>query len=432
MKLPKEPPKKINPTDFAKVIVKNISKDNFNELVREFNEEYYYWEEILYRDTPKNISKENFWHYLKLERNKNVKKFNIGRYKFKYNLTNKILQRLHEFDFNLAGSLGNSVIPKEDKDKFFLSSIIEESINSSKLEGASTTIDVAKDMILNKKTPKDKSQRMILNNYNAMKKILELKNKKLTKELLLDLHKVITQDTLENKNYEGRFRNNNKVKVIDKTSGEVFHSPPNFSEIPELIDDLCKFYNNEGDFFIHPVVKANILHFLLGFIHPFYDGNGRTARCIFFLFLISNNYWLFEYLSISRIIIKSPSQYAKAYVYSELDENDLTYFIKYKTEKIDLAFNDLKEYIKLKTQEKEDSMKLFKTENITERQAEILGLFLKNNFKKITALEISERFNITKQTARSDLNNLVKLKFLFEKKSGNKILYFKDEKSIYQ
>lgn len=433
MKFPKKPPKKIEKPKYFNKLIKILKKCNntpeFKKIIKEFNENYYCWEEVLYRDTPENISKEDIWHLMKFEREKESKEISIGNYTFKFNLTNHISKKLHEFDLNLGGNLTNDkLISIEDKDRFLLSSILEESINSSRLEGASTTIEVAKDMILNKKKPRDKNQKMILNNYFGMRKILDLKGQKLTKEILFELHRTITQGTLEKDIYVGELRETNEIKVIDKTTGEIFHTPPNYKELNQLIEDFCDFYNKEQKYFIHPIVKANILHFLFGFIHPFYDGNGRCARCIFFLFLISKNYWLFEYLSISRIIIKSPSQYAKAYVYSELDENDLTYFIKYKIEKIDLAFKDFKIYIKRKLEEKENSMKFLKFDGVTERQAEILGLYENDKNRKFSVLEISKRFGITKQTARVDLQNLANLNFLMEKKSGNKILFLRGKK----
>ena len=434
MKIPQKPPTKLSKTEYVDNLMRLLEKYSTNKelklSIKNFNEKYYYFEEMLYRETDKKIPKEDIWFLMKFEREKGYHKgITIGNYKFKFNLTNHISRKLHEFDLNLGGNLTNDeLIPAEDKELFLLSSIIEESINSSRLEGASTTIEVAKDMILNKKKPKDKSQKMILNNYLAMQKILDLKGQKLTKEILLELHKIITHETLEDESQEGSFRDTNEIKVIDNLTGEVLYNPPNYDEVDKLIEDFCDFYNNEQDYFIHPIVKANILHFLFGYIHPFYDGNGRCARCIFFMFLTSKNYWLFEYLSISRIIIKSPSQYARAYLYSEYDENDLTYFIQYKIDKIDLAFKDLKLYIKNKLEEKQNSMKYLKFTGVTERQAQILGYYENNKNRVFSVLEVAERFAITKQTARVDLLNLVKLQFLSQKKSGNKTLFLRGKK----
>ena len=74
--------------------------------------------------------------------------------------------------------------------------------------------------------------------------------------------------------------------------------------------------------FIHPIVKGIIIHFLIAFIHPFVDGNGRTASAIFYWYMLRKGYWLTEYLSISRIISRSKRQYEKAYLYTECDGNE--------------------------------------------------------------------------------------------------------------
>ncbi len=429
MRFPKIPPKKADSEYLSRIFKAYISNSKFRELVKEYNEKYIYWEKLYYKNIPRGISREDIWHMMKLERMKNLKSIKIGKYRFCFNLTSSTLEKLHNFDLNLGGSLTvNGIIPSDEIDRFLINSIIEESINSSRLEGASTTIKVAKDMILNRKKPKDKSQKMILNNFLAMKRILDLKGEKLTKEILLELHQIITSKTLEKVDYEGKFRNTDEIKVADRITGEVYHIPPSKKELGRLIDDFCDFYNNEQKFFIHPIIKANILHFLLGYIHPFYDGNGRCARCIFFLYLISNNYWLFEYISISRIIIKSHSQYSKAYVYSEIDDNDLTYFINYKVDKIELAFNDLRAYIERKLKEKRSSMKFLKYGDLTERQAQILGFYESDKNRIFSVLEISQRFVITKQTARSDLQKLVNLGFLIEKSAGNRSIFIRSDK----
>ncbi|MBW8333018.1 MAG: Fic family protein [Prolixibacteraceae bacterium] len=120
------------------------------------------------------------------------------------------------------------------------------------------------------------------------------------------------------------------------------------------MNELFNFFNNtDAEQFIHPIVKGCIIHFMIGYIHPFVDGNGRTARALFYWYLLKNGYWLTEYLSISRLIIKSKTQYAQAFIYSEIDGNDLTYFIQYKIKIMQLAYDSLKEYIQKKKKRKE-------------------------------------------------------------------------------
>lgn len=111
-----------------------------------------------------------------------------------------------------------------------------------------------------------------------------------------------------------------------------------------MIDDLCDFANGNDETFIHPAVKAIALHFMLGYIHPFADGNGRTARAVFYWYMLKKGYWIFEYLPISRIVLDAPVQYARAYRYTESDGADLTYFIHYKLRVIDRAVREMHEY----------------------------------------------------------------------------------------
>ena len=126
---------------------------------------------------------------------------------------------------------------------------------------------------------------------------------------------------------------------------------------------FCHFANDKQAvrFFIHPIAKGITLHFLLGFIHPFSDGNGKTARTLFYWYLIKKGYWLIEYMSVSRIILKAKAQYARAYLHTELDNNDLTYFILYNLQCIKTALEELKKYIERKAQEKKRSITLFVT-----------------------------------------------------------------------
>lgn len=127
---------------------------------------------------------------------------------------------------------------------------------------------------------------MILNNYKTIQYISENKKEEITKERLFEIHKLVTENTLESENV-GVFRNSNDVKVMNQITGEIVHNPPPFSELESLMNSFCFFFNeNPKENFIHPIVKASILHFLIGYIHPFVDGNGRTARALFYWYLL--------------------------------------------------------------------------------------------------------------------------------------------------
>jgi len=389
-------------------------KIDVEAIIRSINEQYLYWDKIKYKKTEQNIAPEILWTLTKLSRVLNAKKVKIGDYTFRYNTTDKILKSLHEFDLNIGGNLSSqSIIPEEDKKRYLISSIMEEAIASSQIEGAVTTRKNAKDMLRKNTKPKNKSEQMIVNNFLTIKHIVDIKDEPLTMERLFEIHKRITDHTLDDSTDEGKCRDNNEINVVDVIDGEIIYSPPTFDKLPQLMDELFLFFNNnDPNSFTHPIIKGCIIHFLIGFIHPFVDGNGRTARALFYWYLLKNGYWLTEYLSISRLIVKSKAQYAQAYIYTEIDDNDLTYFIDYKIKTMQLAFEDLQKYIERKIKEKKQVSSFQKINGINERQALILKWVSEEPEVRLSVKEIENRFNIANQTARTDLSILEEMGYL--------------------
>lgn len=432
MKKPEIPPNgKIKTKKDRETIFSLIEDPTLLEQLFSIEKDYPYWEKFKQKVKNLNISPPLLWKFIKLQRERNLYRLEISDIKgfeFKYNISSsRILERLHQFDLNLGGVLeGQSIIPDNEKDRFLISSLMEEAIASSQLEGAVTTREVAKDMLRAKRKPKNHSEKMILNNYLTVREIMKYKDEQLTPELIKILHSIITKGTLDNKENEGKFRVTNEVKVVDDITGEIFYTPPNFKDLDKLMNDFCQFANSKNEKgFIHPIIRGTILHFLIGYIHPFVDGNGRTARAIFYWYLISQGYWLIEFMSISRIIIKSPAQYARAYLYTEYDENDLTYFIDYNLKSMDLALKSLKEYISRKVLEKKQLTKLILNDDFNERQAEIIKDFINSNELSLTINEVQSKFGTVYQTARTDLIKLTEMEYLISKSVGKKLIFFK-------
>lgn len=408
--LERAPEVKVDENAFE-LLYKNV---DIAALVNKVNEEYYYWDKVKYLAAPHSITKDQIWSLAKFYRNSACNQVRFGNYRFKWFVSNNRMQRmLHQFDLNIGGSLAaGGLIPKEEKDRYLVNSIMEEAIASSQIEGAVTTRKEAKDMLRKNRSPRNKSEQMILNNYKTIQYILEIKDLPLTPERLLQVHEQIANDTLDEKAEEGVLRTSNNINVVGVIDSEIVYTPPQHTEIGRLIDDLCVFFNSEEGNFIHPIVKACIIHFMIGFIHPFTDGNGRTARALFYWYLLRNGYWLTEYLSISKLILQSKDQYAKAYLYTETDENDLTYFILYKLRKMQQAYDALREYIGRKLEEKRQVTLLQKLADINERQALILKWYDEEASLLLTVKEIENRLQVSNQTARTDLQGLADLGFI--------------------
>ena len=309
-------------------IIRILSTPKHMELLFKIEKEYLYWDKIKYLGT-KELPADVLWQVVKLSRLTYANSVKFGNYTFIFKISNYIQQLLHEFDMNFGGALsGSATISEKNKQYYLLSSIMEEAIASSQMEGANTTRKVAKEMLRKQIKPKDKSQQMIYNNYNTIRFLSEQKKTNLTPGLLLEIHKKITEKTLDNPGDEGSFRKDDNIYVVNGITGEVAHEPPSYKDIPEIINKLCSFANND-DVFVHPIIKAIIIHFIISFLHPFVDGNGRTARSLFYWYMLKKGYWMTEFLSISRIIYKKKGQYEKAFLYTERDGSDLGYFIQY-------------------------------------------------------------------------------------------------------
>ena len=404
-----------------------IANEAFDKTIAAFvekiNTSYEYWSDVKYKKLPEGIaSNEQLWERVKFSRFL-TRRYVWPKYMISLSLTNHMQRMCHEFDMNFGGSWGtDSIIPQDNKEQYLISSLMEEAISSSRMEGASTTRRVAKEMLRKGISPRDRSQQMIHNNYQTIRFIVEHKDTPLDGELLQRIHTLMTERTLENPQDAGRFRTDDNVVVEDGITHEIVHTPPSYTEIPEFVDMLCSFFNdNNSEVFIHPVIRGIIIHFMIAYMHPFTDGNGRTARALFYWYMLKQGYWLIEYMSISRVIAKRKKAYEKAYLYTEADEMDLGYFVAYNLTILKVAFEELKQYINRKVSEKNLAAAFYqKLGHLNERQAAVIRIIAKNPQQMFTAKELQIRFGITHATAKSDLNGLI-AKGLMEEIQLNKV-----------
>jgi len=225
-------------------------------------------------------------------------------------------------------------------------------MTSSQLEGAGTTRVVAKDMLRSGRKPRYHGERMIYNNYLAMQELKRWRDQPLTPDAVFEIRRLITSDTLEEPSQAGRFRTAADNVVVEDETGRVLHLPPNAEELPQRLRSLCDFANgvHDGEGFLHPVVRAIALHFQIGYDHPFCDGNGRTARTLFYWSMLRSGYWLTEYLSVSSVFKNAKAQYLRSYLQTESDESDLSYFVDHHLEVIVDAIDNLHGYLARKVE----------------------------------------------------------------------------------
>lgn len=382
---------------------------------------YVHWDRLRYLEPPEGMSHEEWWFLVKIRRSSMMRSIEltdaVGK-SFAYAMPDVIQRRLHYVDQRCSGEIAMPTVVTTDeqaRQHYLVNSLMEEAIRSSQLEGATTSRQAAKALLRSGREPVDRSERMIVNNYRALQFMREARGR-LTPELIFELHRIVTEGTLDNPDAAGRLQrpDEERVAVVDSTDGKTLHIPPPAEDLPARLQALCDFVNkNDPRQFMHPVVKGILLHFWLAYDHPFEDGNGRTARALFYWYMRKRRYWLVEYLSISRILRNAPAKYGRSFLLTETDDNDLTYFIDYQLTVILRAIEELYTYLARKTRELRQVERLMKRSQLfNHRQLALLGYALRHPDEAVTFRTHAQSHSVTHETARNDLLPLVERKLL--------------------
>jgi Fic family protein len=431
MRSPRKPPS----IDIARLarITSLRNTTEFVEYIRKANSEYYHWDDLRYRTPPLGLNPEDGWTAVKLSRSnrRHLSLIDGQGVPFSYWLPDQANQILHVVDCQSGGVLavppGAPTSWQQVKDRILIDSLMEEAIATSRIEGAVTTRKVAKELLRSGRKPKDRSEQMIANGYQTIRLLVEKSHQPMSAELIQEIQRSMTRDTLDDEADSGRFRTEaDDVHVWDVRSNEVAFTPPPAQDLPARIERLVAFANAEPESepFIHPLIRASILHFWLAYEHPFVDGNGRTARALFYWAMLKSGYWLFEFLTISRIIHAAPMQYYRSFLDAESDENDLTYFLMFQLDVTRRAVADLHKRLKEIADEQARMATIRRiTYGFNPRQRALLDHALRHPNQVYTFESHQGSHGISYQTARTDLLKLMGHGFLVQSVSGRQLQY---------
>ncbi|MBI2807577.1 MAG: Fic family protein [Planctomycetes bacterium] len=400
----------------------------FQEWINKANNQMWNWEDCSHRAKNAGLTPDQFWGIVKLSRrihgHQTIPLRDLKGGMFHYRLPSSIQHALHYIDTHLGGSVQfawPALESPDDQKRYLISSLCEEAISSSEIEGAVVTRKEAKGMLLKNKKPQNRDEQMVVNNFRTIQMLNHRRSEPLTVELLFEIQRELTENAMDDANASGRFRRpDEQIDVWDGEDHQTLHVPPQADELPERMQRLCDFANADSkkdQEFIHPAIRAILLHFWLAYDHPFVDGNGRTARALFYWSMLRHKYWLVEYLTISSIIRQHPKRYARAFLDTEQDDNDLTYFLLYHVQVIERSIQAFQDYLTRKIHEKKRLSQVLLPAVFNDRQQAILLEAQADPEMTFTYGSHARGHQVTLATARNDLLDLEKKGLL----KGNRV-----------
>jgi len=337
---------------------------------------------------------------------------NVFQPKFKY--THRTVNNLTKITQAREVILNAKIIPKWEI-SLRREALIRSAHSSTAIEGNKLTLEEVSQLALGRKimaTRKEKQE--VLNYLNVLQNIQDYQNDgKVTEKLLLKLHKDITKETLDLPSDEENYR---KVQVVvgNKFTGEVVFTPPKTEKVPQLTKALLEWINQEIE--LHPVLNAGLSHYEFVRIHPFVDGNGRTARALATLILYIRDFDIKRFFTLDDYYDSDRKAYYAALKSVDKNTLDTTPWIEYFTDGVLISINGVKKKI-LSLSIKKSGPQIA----LTKKQMKIMEKIVTNG--RITSKEIQEMFKISRQAVHKELKKMIELSVMEPRGEGKAVYY---------
>ncbi len=396
------------------------------------NDRYLPWDQVRNRQPPGGGSVRLRWFGMAMARRASARTLPLlgrGGQPFWYCNAQPLLATLNRLDQAQRTHVlaDETLMTTAARRRWLQRGLIDESIQSSRLEGANTSRLLAREMLHDGRPPRDKSERMIVNNFAAMQTVEEWarSGELIDLEHILQLHRIVTAGTMHDESDAGRLQRPGEARVfVVSASQEIVHRPPPADELPERLQRITDFaeLDSETEFF-HPLVRAILLHFMIGYDHPFVDGNGRTARALFYWSLLRSGWWLAPYLPISHFLLQAPAQYSRAYQYVTSDDNDVTHFLLHQLDIMERAVDQLGRDLLEEAVANRELLERLGDSGFSERQLAIIAAALEQPNRIFTIAQQQNEHRVSYWAARADLQDLTERGLLRRSRSGKKFVF---------
>lgn len=302
---------------------------------------------------------------------------------------------------------------------------------STMIEGNRLTQQEVQEVIQNNKTitGKQRDEKEIKGYYLALNFVEQNNKKIITEDIIKKIHALVVGEG-RNRVKPTNYRDGQNV-IRDSISGRIVYMPPETKDVPLLMKEFVEYINNNIDIMPTPIL-ASIVHYQFATIHPYYDGNGRTARLLTNLILYKKDYDLNGIYSLEEYYTKNLQDYYEAisvgehhnYYFGKV-EADITKWIEYFILGMLDSFKNIQKHTEQINNNSDDNKnKLFRS--LTPQQRKVLILFEDKDV--ITSNDIAELFNFTQRSARNLAKKLVEENFLQIENNTNKNRSFRLDK----
>jgi len=243
----------------------------------------------------------------------------------------------------------------------------------------------------------------------------------LTHHILLEIHKLTVASLLPEEE-AGHYRSV-KVVIRNTQTQEISFRPPPPTEVSFYVDELFAWLNSESGLAVHPLLRAGLLHYELVRIHPFTDGNGRTARAMALLLLFLEGYEVKKFFALEEYYDRWPEEYYSA-LQSVASTSETTTWLEYFTLGIAIEFNRIKTLVQKLSLDLHLKSTMGGVQiTLSERQIKLVEYI--ERFGEISMSNVRELLpDVSEDTILRDLRDLVAKNLLLKKGSTKGTKYY--------
>lgn len=340
----------------------------------------------------------------------------------KYAITDKILNNLTSIASAREIIEQSLLVPKWEA-KLRRQALLHNTHSSTAIEGNKLTLEQVEALSKGKEiiaTPKDKQE--VLNYLETLEKIPAFAKKgSINVETLLEMHTITTRKVLDNPSDCGVFRNRQVYvgkQVFDATGfrEEIVYMPPETEKVPELVEEFLEWLKVKN---VNPVLLAGIAHYEIARIHPFIDGNGRTARLLATLILYLSGFDHRRVFALDDYYDRDRKAYYAALSTVNKETCDLTKWLEYFTDGVAFSVNEVKDAVLRLGAKGKKGLK--SQVALTSKQMQIVEFINKRG--TITNRDLQALFKISAQAVHKELSKLVELKIIKPQGQGRSLSY---------